>query len=320
MYRDNPALNQSFLKCFDSYEKVKYALHKSEQELEKEVDKGYKLGLMVDTIITDNDNFDNIFYLSDIPKPTKTQKDLVDKFVELHPNEDMMSFDLVSFCKEHKFWSNLVDEEKISEKVNADEIISYYLFLKETKTKYFVTQEEIDLAKSLVELFKTSYTKDFFEHTTHYQLELYGKIDGIDSKGLLDMVIKNDSDKTIQIHDIEIPPKSILPMDMKVTTLNPLTAIKKFKYNIQAAWYFMLLRTVYPEYRIFNPVYLFASPSWDYTLWYEFDSKEMIDSILGTDTMWGIDQYLEMYKKYERNGYLTQQHYENGEITDRVKY
>lgn len=327
-YYQNPAMSQSYLKCFDNY----YDVIKERND-DKLIDSAFILGSAVDCLITEPDEFSNRFYIGSEPKVLPQEKILVEEFVKRHPDKFILDGDLISLSLELDLFKSVKKLEKREEKTSTTSIISYWNFLKNSESKYYLHPEDNIKANELVQIFKTSYTAPFFKGITDYQIPLYGEILGVKAKGLADAMIKTEEDTTLDW--LFLPEKSILPLDLKVTSFsNPLAAIRKFKYQIQARWYKELFIQNYSEYKIMNPIFLFANPKWDYSLWYQFTDKDMEFAMKGGSrvngkivndkepTNWGIVQYIEEYKKYEMYGY--DEYYKNkinkGRIENAWKY
>lgn len=310
-YINHKGLNQSFLKCHDNYNTLYNYLTK--EKVDKYTKGGFLLGSLVDTLLTNEDEFDNLFFVGEEGKVTKSEKIYVDAFREKHSNKSIIDFKDIELVRQLGLWSNMLESTIEEKKLNTDSMISYYFFLIEKESKFLITQEELDTAKYIKNLFLTTETKPFFDNITQYQVEVYEEIYDVLAKGLLDAIIKTD--KELKIYDILLPAKSILPIDLKITTIDVKTACWKYKYQIQALWYYKLLQKAYPDYTILNPVYLFASPTWNYTLWYQFSDFDLLFAqkggsfingkleIVDNPKYWGVEQYLEAYKKYQIHGY-----------------
>ena len=98
--------------------------------------------------------------------------------------------------------------------------------------------EEYLTVRNIVASIKNhKFTKEYFrkagsELEIVYQLPIFFNHKTLDCKALLDMVIFNHSDKTIQ------------PIDIKTTsgrTVHFPTSFRKYRYDIQAAWYTLAL-------------------------------------------------------------------------------
>lgn len=89
-----------------------------------------------------------------------------------------------------------------------------------------------------------------FTITAEYQLDLYGNLSEVRCKGLLDKVLFDDVNRTIQPIDYKVTGGSL--RDWKYTA-------RKFRYDIQSSFYTALLRINYPDWEILPFAFLVAN-------------------------------------------------------------
>lgn len=124
--------------------------------------------------------------------------------------------------------------------------------------KIRLTEEQSEIA------FKVATSLSLHPHTTDYfhlkdgvrvetQVAIYFNYRGESCKALLDMIIFNDSDKDYESGLLKIPARSLLPIDIKTTgeyTTNFASAVKRYRYDIQGAWYTLACKKAFPGYNV----------------------------------------------------------------------
>ena len=148
----------------------------------------------------------------------------------------------------------------------------------------------------------------------YYQLPIYFEYIGIKCKALLDLVI--------EVKDKEGNTLYVEPIDLKTTsntTLNFLSALKSFRYDIQAAWYTLALESMFKGVEIKPFKFIVESTSFTGTpLIYDLDETllfigrygrgEFINNEGGVDLLisreiMGFQDLVGDYLWYEENGW-----------------
>ena len=203
------------------------------------------IGAAVDFLFTfdgDMDFFTENYYISHIEdKPTDVVKSIIhsvfDKINEiLQPFESFKYFNeykdlILEACIEHEYYKNLKDDTRVN-KILENSNDFYFQELMLSKNKIILSKEDVKTILSIyVSITKNEYTNKYFDKEIYgiiNQLPIYFDIDGVKCKALLDRVCIDHINKTIQI------------IDFKTTgdyTLNFHKQLKKFRYDIQAAYY-----------------------------------------------------------------------------------
>jgi len=237
-YYDNPAISQSRLKILlgePSYFNVP-----EEQTLYFQEKEHFTIGSAVDCILTQGEKvFEDFYHVSSVEnKPSDTIKSILHQvfdsvktlFGENVGNITNYADIVLRCCNEHKYQSNWGDSTRINKICESWE---YWEDLKKSQNKTVLSLEEYAIVTKVVQsLQENIHTSKYFSEEGNVeilnQLPIYFKYEDIDCKALLDRVIINHDNKTIQPIDIKTTGESTFYFHKK---------IKKFGYYIQASWY-----------------------------------------------------------------------------------
>ena len=213
-YYTNPAISQSKLKLLlgpnpNIFNTIQ------EPELYFEEKKHFLIGDAVDIQLTRSmEEFNQKFHISNLQnKPSDTIKSIInqvyDHVREIYGREiqtiDRYADAILDACNDHNYQSRWIDNTRISKVVEAWE---YWEDLKSAEGKTVLSSEENDLISQIVMSIRTSpNTSKYFQTSKDvevlYQLAIYFPYQGVDCKALLDMVVINHKEKTIQPIDIK---------------------------------------------------------------------------------------------------------------------
>ena len=238
-YYTNPAISQSKLKLLlGSNPSIFNVINEPEMYFEEK--KHFLIGDGVDIQLTRSiEEFNNKFHISNVQnKPSDTIKSIVNEvydrvrlidgieigFITDHPTMILIS------CNNHDYQIRWNEDTRINKICEAWE---YWEDLKASEGKQVLSQEENDLISQIVMSIRTNpTTSKYFETSKDIeildQLAIYFSYCGIDCKALLDRVIVDHKNKTIQ------------PIDFKTMgdqTIYFPKSLRQRKYNIQAAFY-----------------------------------------------------------------------------------
>lgn len=218
-------------------------------------------GSMVDTLITGSEEeFRKLFIVVDNPGLSESLLEITQRLYSLHREEgtafdDLTDEELASIGKECNYYAG----DKYANyriKLIRENCKPYYNTLCIAEGKKVVSQEDVDDARRCVQALKTNpYTafcfaeNDPFDQTIQrfYQLKFKDSHDGVDYRCMMDLVIVNNKDKTIQ------------PYDLKTSSHNEWDFPKSFQeymYQLQARLYWRTLRAnimkdpVFSEYTL----------------------------------------------------------------------
>ena len=254
-YYEHPALSQSHLKLLLGPDPSIFNTIQ-EPDLYFEEKKHFIIGNGVDMQLTRPiEEFNQKFHISNLQnKPSDTIKSIVnqvyDHVKEIHGREiltiDRYPDAILDSCNDHNYQSNWKTETRVAKVVEAWE---YWEDLKAAEGKVVLSQEENDLISQIVMSIRTNpTTSKYFERDTNFveildQYSIYFNYEGIECKALLDRIIVDHKNKTIQ------------PIDFKTMgdqTLYFPKSLRQRRYDIQAAFYTEALKSkkVYETYEI----------------------------------------------------------------------
>lgn len=238
-YRESKALSQSELKLLLNGKQ--YYLDNKDKKIDTS---SMRLGTIIDDYITLGVEFWDKYQVIKNKKPKDKLGIIVDILIEQYfslykdlKHEDLNQLpisDIVSICRKVEYYNNYKNDtlkQKIIENCNDyyKEVISY-----NHRNCEFITQKELDLAEKTkfnVKNILSNYFHNLFESSTYnieYQKIVYFKIDNIECKAMMDIVITDTLKNTIHIIDLKTTSDYIY---------NYHQSIKKYRYDIQQAFY-----------------------------------------------------------------------------------
>lgn len=249
-YYENPAISQSKLKLLLNNPKLFNTIEESEMYFEEK--EHFIIGSAVDCLLTQSTTFADKFYISNLQnKPSDTIKSIINQVFDIVSKETFINSIsdypslILKACDQHAYqsrWNNQTRIDKICE------YFEYWEDLKKAIGKQVLSQEEYDLISRIVMSIKTNEnTSKYFQKERlleiFYQYEIYFIYEGIECKALLDMVIIDHINKTIQ------------PIDIKTMgdyTINFPKSLRQRRYDLQASWYTEALKSkeIYTTYKI----------------------------------------------------------------------
>ena len=252
-YYTNPAISQSQLKLLLGPDPSIFNTIQ-EPDLYFEEKKHFIIGDGVDIQLTRPiEEFNQKFHISNLQnKPSDTIKSIVnqvyDHVKEIYPNiETIQNYNnaILDSCNDHNYQPNWKDSTRVAKVVEAWE---YWEDLKAAEGKVVLSQEENDLISQIVMSIRTNpTTSKYFETSKDVEIldqySIYFNYEGIECKALLDRIIVNHKNKTIQ------------PIDFKTMgdqTIYFPKSLRQRRYDIQAAFYTEALKSkkVYDTYEI----------------------------------------------------------------------
>lgn len=233
-------------------------------------------------------------------------------------NDPLYVDTILEVLNSHGYQNNWKEATRIAK---IHENWEYWNDLRAGEGKTILSAEEDSLISQIVMSIKTNdVTRPYFEAGYDveilYQVPIFFTIEGVECKGLLDMVRINHITKTIE------------PIDIKTlgdNTLNFPKALRQRRYDIQGAFYTEGLKQVYPGYTILPFKFIVESTiNPGQPLVYTMDETLLImgrsgreafrlkgvsdDSLLEKyygiiDPIEGYLQLIEKYKWYMENGF-----------------
>jgi hypothetical protein len=212
--------------------------------------KALRVGSAVDVLLLTPSVFDDLFYVMREEYPSDTVVKVIDEthklmiLNELEANEDLSTFkqqiwDALELIPYHDNRKNedCEDDFRVNKIIREGSAFWKALIKSEGKTQ-ISPEEKANAEEIVLSLQSHPHTIDYFindeDHIqTLYQVPIYFEHKTVPCRALLDMIIINHKDKTLQ------------PIDLKTmgdSTGMFKTSAKRYRYDIQAAWYNLALR------------------------------------------------------------------------------
>lgn len=269
-YYNSPRLSQSKLKLLLSG--VKAFTEVKEPELFFEEKQHFILGSAVDCLVTrGTQQFEQEFYISRLEnKPSDTVKSIINEvFYKANITPEQIGLFAPNFidykdlilesCDSHNYQLNWKNETRVNKILENYE---YWNELVESNGKIILTTEDESLINKIVLNFlQNDNTKYYFtnfaeEKEIINQLHIDFEIEGVECKALLDGVVVNTEDKTLEPFDVKTTGDKVFYFPK---------SMRRFGYYIQAAFYTEALKQwkerhkIYKDYTIKNFVFVVSS-------------------------------------------------------------
>ena len=219
MYRAIQMDSSSSLKEFSMDRKKYYKKYILNERVEEADNKAATTGRVVETLLLEPEEFDGRFYLSTcMSAPTGLMLAFVEglyKYTMLSTNEDgEVTRDFAEICKDAHAESGFkIKLDSVLGKFVGSDAEIYYKEMREVKAKGLtvVTTDEIGNAEKIVQELKnnpiTSTVVNLINsarYTIHNQFQIEGyDVDGHLFKSMMDKVIIDHNEKTIQVYDLK---------------------------------------------------------------------------------------------------------------------
>lgn len=244
-----------------------------ESELYYEEKEHFIIGDGVDIQLTGSlEDFNRKYHVSDVQnKPSDKLKSIINEVFDnvkrlgIQPNDigDMRHYHpyILQACNHHDYQINWKDATRLNKILECYE---YWEDLKASQGKIVLSREQNDKISSIVMSFRTHrHTAEYFRESgvreILYQIPIYFEYGGVRCRALLDMMIINHKDKTIQ------------PIDIKTlgdATLYFPKSLRRRRYDIQAAFYTQAVESlpelegVWKDYKILPFKFLVESTTY----------------------------------------------------------
>lgn len=203
------------------------------------------MGSMVDTLITGSqEEFDNLFYVADIPSIGDKEKAIADSLFSQYGNQYTSFIDIpfdavLNEANAQSYYKNWKDDTRV--RVLTERCAIYYAVKANSEGKTVVDLDTYYKVMAMVKALKESpATHGYFADDDpmspirrYYQLKYKANIKGINYRCMMDEAIVDYEDK------------KIIPIDLKTsghTEWNFEDSFCKFEYMIQARLYWLILR------------------------------------------------------------------------------
>jgi len=249
-YRAYDAINYSTLSQLDKDPKYVNS--------PKEATQAMLEGSALDTLMFNEQNFYNLFYVADESiKVSDALKAVLEEINAVLPNNNLddeaIRPKVISIAHANNYYNAIKKEDTFYKKIVNPASIAYVKALQESVGKTIISYELFIWLKTAKEMLLTnSFTKSYFNSTNadikvQFQVPIIWYSDENECKSLLDILIVNDKAKWA------------IPVDLKKSgDTNFIGSFFKFKYLIQASMYYDAVKYKYPDYTVHTPRYIAA--------------------------------------------------------------
>lgn len=311
-YRESPALNYSKLKAMSTDPESLIT------EQEDKSDKSFmKIGQLVDTLLTEPERVDELFYYKQIEIPTAQLYELAISYLDQPRFENTSREDQIEniliIANEYNFWSTTKDKDKRIAKFNKDIFWNYIEAIDDSEGKIVMSPEEYNIAQECVMLLSThEYTTDIFNPKgDHFevvdQFKYEFKFCGEVCKVMLDKCIVDHKNKVIYPFDIKTGFPRVDEFGRNFIS---------FRYDLQACLYSAALAHIiatvdyFKDFTLHNFRFVYVSTSKrSYPLKWRVSEKQLEMSFDGWETQSGyrykgLKELIEEYQwRIENNIY-----------------
>lgn len=192
---------------------------KGEKVEDEEQSKAAIVGQVVETLLFEKENFDNKFYMSSLAKaPTGLMLEFVEALYKHSRNATNKEGEITKDFSEiveaaYKDSGFKIKLEAVLGKFTGSDAEIYYKEIRQIRAKglVVVTTDDITNAEKTVEELRTNFVtshiiglvnSDRYTRYIQYQIEGYD-IDGLPLKSMMDLVIIDHKEKTIQVYDLK---------------------------------------------------------------------------------------------------------------------
>ena len=238
VYRQDHALSQSTL---SRYEREGFS--KLDSLFEHVSTPSLTFGSVVDELITgDRQSFDKRFLVAEFPKLEAMEETAVNAIIERYGDkhktmDTLQESDIVAVLDSCGFYTRWGTEKRVA-KITSNACKDFYR-LTACSDKQIISQQDYDDAEACASALHGApgtsvyFGQDSEKVKRYYQLKFKGNIDGVDYRGMLDLVI------------VDYERKVVIPCDLKTTSSMEYEfyhSFLKWRYDLQARLYWRLLR------------------------------------------------------------------------------
>jgi len=213
-----------------------------EKFYEKMPGKHFDIGILVDNLVTNRQKFSEIYHISKIPKPTGKLGDVAYNVLLKILQGEEYSDELVLQMREKVGYDKTMKEETFLTNFNSkckDWVLEQGL----QKDKIVIDEETYNLGMSIYMSFSScpEINEILTNKAISFQPEIYWEYMGQKCKAKPDFLIIDKKQKRILIGDIKTTGESTAAFRQEA---------RRFRYDIQAAWYTFGVQQVYTDYYI----------------------------------------------------------------------
>jgi hypothetical protein len=219
-----------------------------EKFYEKMPGKHFEIGTLVDNLVTSEEAFSDVYHVSKIPKPTGKIGDVAyNVLLEILQGKEY-SRELVIKCRELVGYDKTMKEDTFVETFEGKSRCKDWIIEQaEGKDKIVIDEDTYNLGMRIYMSFLNcpEINELLSSNGIEFQPEIYWEYGGQKCKAKPDFLIKNG--KTILLGDIKTTGESTAAFRQEV---------RRYRYDIQAAWYSFGVSEVYKGYEILPFVFV----------------------------------------------------------------
>ena len=281
-YRQDPAISYSTLAKFE-----REGFNNIEHLFDRVETPSLLFGSVVDCLMTDKENFDNLYFVADYPDIQDSQKAVADLVYSMSGGSETMADSMIEKAAiQLNYQSNWKLETRI--KVIKEKAEDYYKMLVLAGTKKVINSELYQTALACIEALKSApSTKEYFADDNpfddntkrYYQLKFKGSYEDIPIRCMSDLLYVNYEHKTI------------IPIDLKTSSKKEWDFPKSFiewRYMIQACMYWFIIRQnldndeYFKDFKLENYRFIVINKETQIPMVWEFRQTQNIgDIVLG---------------------------------------
>jgi hypothetical protein len=212
-------------------------------------------GKLIHCLLLQEKKFNEQFLIFPTNIPTENTKQLLESLLKHHKELKLSGDDrerleeysnaILDILKDRNLHQSLKTDVQRIEKIITNDSVIYWEFLKNKESKTIISQEEYEYCKNAVDILKSDVKiKELlaidvtdFDNIDVFN-ELFLQIDGVSKhsfgiKGILDNIVINHNNKSININDIKTTSKDIV---------NFPESVEFYSYWLQAIFYYALVQ------------------------------------------------------------------------------
>ena len=234
-YFKNLAINHSLLKLTLEPKWLEFKL--LNRDIEDEEKQHFLVGSAIDTLLTNPDNFNQLFMVWTFKRPPG----LMAKFIDALPLNMMLLNQEQKDVAYHEAYIKSGYKKAKASVIDAYETsnayTAYYYARVQADGKKILSEDDLkQVEAAVVSLHKNPVALQYFKQfntLSHVevipQFPIYFKVNGIEYKGLLDGIVIDHQTKTIELYDLKSVGKSVTRFE---------SYYKEFQYHRQFAFYY----------------------------------------------------------------------------------
>lgn len=274
------------------------------------------MGALVDDLLLDKESFKTKYFIFNGKKPTATLGKLADIIINNY-NKLPSKSNILNLISANSLWKGIKNEDILIGYITSKEFTSYIKAQYKSKTQTLLTTEQLAKGQEIADILLThEYSKDILINNleNHNQFKFNFKYKGIKFRGIIDKLLIDHKNKTIQIIDLKTGQGGVLEFP---------TSYLKWRYYLQEALYqksvsYIEKKLKLKGYTLLPFKFLYISTYEKIPSVYVIDNKWHEAALKGfkTTSGWvykGLDELIDEVKWHYKNNvfHLPREVYEN---------